>query len=834
MILEEDDAFAALRAMARGEPQLGWRAPANPAFDRLRQAWTAPHRRSALELAVLLRQALVHEAARRQGEGVSMVLAQGSPLQDFHAWNDVGLDAQQLADGWLVSERLWSPGWAAMPAVEPLDAFAAAERPRPAAEHASCAGDPFLEWLGHTRYQSLGQRAAVRSALTTPPGATLAVSLATGEGKSLIFQLIARVGFAGSEPSEPGLTLVVVPTVALAIDHENAALEKGLEAPVAYRGGVDENNQALISRIDRDAQALCVASPEAVCGPLRRSLTAAAERGRLRALVVDEAHLIDSWGTGFRTEFQSLSGLRHQWMGAAPPGTAARTILLSATLTAATLNMLRTLFAGPGEFQSISALRLRGEPDYWTIACPTEADREARVLEALRHVPRPAILYVTRVVDAKAWRDRLEANGFEHAELVHGETGISERDRILRAWRDGDVDLVVATSAFGLGIDYRHVRAVVHACVPESLDRFYQEVGRGGRDGRSCLALTLHTPGDIAIAKRISKALVISLDRGRQRWGAMFEQRTPMDEPDTYMLPLDVAPSQEPEDIDMRGERNSDWNARVLTLMARAGMVQLLGAPTPSKERVGQYEVVRVLDLEHAREATWRRQVQPVRQGLATASQNNLALMRRFLAAQACPSPLLLNLYSAGPEAHACSRCSACRTDKARRQAERPRLEPSPPWPAPRALAPRVAEPLDGNRRLVVWYDPSRQDRTFRRRMGEIVRALHNGGVCNVVLLSAPSQVASDVRAACRDFPMFVTEVARLTQRRLPPGPELIVAGPNASLERLDFSPRRAGAEQILLLPEGLEDPTRPSVLLATTYAGRNQHFETFFRRVCA
>ena len=106
------------------------------------------------------------------------------------------------------------------------------------------------------------------------------------------------------------------------------------------------------------------------------------------------------------------------------------------------------------------------------------------MLEALRHVPRPAILYVTRVVDAKAWRDRLEAEGFEHAELVHGETGANERDRILRGWRDGDIDLVVATSAFGLGIDYRHVRAVVHACIPESLDRFYQEVGRGGRDGR--------------------------------------------------------------------------------------------------------------------------------------------------------------------------------------------------------------------------------------------------------------------------------------------------------------------------------------------------------------
>lgn len=283
----------------------------------------------------------------------------------------------------------------------------------------------------------------------------------------------------------------------------------------------------------------------------------------------------------------------------------------------------------------------------------------------------------------------------------------------------------------------------------------------------------------------------------------------------------------------MRGERNSDWNARVLTLMARAGMVQLLGSPVSSERHVGPHEVVRVLDLEHAREATWRRRVQPVRQDLAKASQNNLALMRRFLTAQTCPAPLLLGLYSAGPEAHACSRCSACRADKTRRQPERPRLEPTPPWSAPRALSPEVAEPLDANRRVVVWYDPSRQDRTFRRRMGEIVRALYNAGVCNVVLLAAPSQMTSDVRAACRDLPMFVTEVKRLTQRRLPQGPELVVAGRDASLERLDFSPRRPDAEQILLLPKSLEDPTRPGVLLAATYAGRHQPFEAFFKRVC-
>jgi superfamily II DNA/RNA helicase len=828
MILEGDAAFAALRDLAADLPRDAWRAPAHPAFDRLRRAWGQPAARTPLELAVLLRQALGLEASRRQTTSVSLALAPDSPLQTFEAWGGAGLDAERLAGGWLVTNCAWRPNWAASGGSP--DAFAVAEQLRPGAALAACAGDPFLAQLGYSTYQSPGQRAAVRAALTTPPGATLAVSLATGEGKSLIFQLAARLGFAGDDPRTPGLTVVVVPTVALAIDHENAAVEQGLSAPIAYRGGQESDNQALIAQIDADAQVLCVASPEAICGPLRRAITAAATRGRLRALVVDEAHLIDGWGTGFRTEFQTLSGLRHQWVLAAPPTTAARTLLLSATLTASTLEMLQTLFSGPGDFQTISALRLRAEPDYWSVACTSEVDREIQVIDALRHVPRPAILYVTRVVDAKAWRDRLADLGFSHVELVHGETSGGERDRILKAWRLGDVDLVVATSAFGLGIDYRHVRSVLHACIPESLDRFYQEVGRGGRDGRGCLSLTFHTQGDQSIAEHVGKTLVISIDRGRQRWMSMFAQRIPTDTKDTYILPLDVAPSYEPEDIDMRGERNSDWNARVLTLMARARMIELQGAPPAGL--VGRHEIVRVLRQEHSREAAWRCFVEPVRADLMAGSETNLTRMREVLSSGRCPAPLLLDLYSAGPDAHACSRCEECRADATARRPERPRAEPATPWPPPRALEAHMAGLLDAKGRQVVWYDPARADRTFRRRAGDILRALYAGGVCNVALIDAPFVLAETLREAARDLPIFFTQVGRLTQRRLPQGASLVVCGPANGLESLDLASRPLERAEFLWLPQGQEDPSRPGVPLASTYA-TGTSFEAFYRSIC-
>lgn len=833
MSLAADAAFAALKRLIAKQGDGDWAAPAAPAFDRLRRAWMAPDLRTHAELAVLLRQALLHETQRREGLAASLVLPPGSPLQGFTQWAESGLRADPLDGGWLVHAEPWRPDWAAT-APDGLDGYAAGESPRRFADGAIVARDPCLAALDYPAYQSVGQRAAVRSALTTPPGGSLAVGLATGEGKSLLFQLVAKVGFATSgDTAAPGLTVVVTPTVALAIDHENSAIEKGFTAPIAYRGGEASSNATLVAGIEAGTQSLCIASPEALCGPLRGPLARAARRGEFRALVVDEAHLIDSWGTGFRTEFQSLSGARREWIHLAPPGQELRTLLLSATLPPLTLAMLKTLFAGPGPFESISALRLRSEPDYWAQVCETEAIRQTRVLEAIRRAPRPAILYVTRVADAEAWRARLIDAGFLHVAMVHGETPGHERDSILKGWRAGAIDLVVATSAFGLGIDYRHVRSVVHACIPESLDRFYQEVGRGGRDGRTCLSLALYTPGDEHVARRISRALVISLERGLQRWSSMYERRSPAAEPGAYVLPLDVAPSQAAEDIDMRGERNSDWNARVLALLARSGLVELHGAPPRDETWQGPHEIVRVLNPGHLRPETWRKKVEPVRRALASASDTSLDLMMRFLSATTCPAPLLLGLYGAGPDAHACSRCALCRVDPSAKRPERPRLEPPPPWRRWWPLGERISALLDRSGRLLVWYEPDELP-TLSRRFRALLLDLRREGVLNVALVRAPEPFGADVDRALGDQAAFVTCVERLTQRRLPAGPHLAMLGPSAAVELLDLQPRADGEAQILLVPSGLRDPARPDGLLSATYGGKTLSFESFYARLHA
>lgn len=94
--------------------------------------------------------------------------------------------------------------------------------------------------------------------------------------------------------------------------------------------------------------------------------------------------------------------------------------------------------------------------------------------------------------------------GFSRLGLVHGKTSQQNRDSVVAGWRTGALDLVVGTSAFGLGIDYAHARSVIHACVPETLDRFCQEVGRGGRDGCGALSLIIPAGSDKHLARRMS------------------------------------------------------------------------------------------------------------------------------------------------------------------------------------------------------------------------------------------------------------------------------------------------------------------------------------------
>jgi superfamily II DNA helicase RecQ len=534
------------------------------------------------DLAVLVRH-LLRAEAERTGASKWLPVPRERPWPQRAEWAAYGMSSIDATEAQHVFADPWLPNWLTGDGADPATHALRGEHRSPIGDPELEPADPFLTHAtGLRHYRSAGQRETIRAVLTTPPNATIVGNLPTGSGKSLagyVQALIAR---------NPGTTVVVIPTTSLAIDQERAFRElvaqhgQGARFPgrLSYYGELAESSRAEIRRKLADGtQGILFTSPESLITSLSSALYAAAGRGLLRTLVIDEAHIVSQWGAEFRPAFQALAGVRNDLLTtAAAAGAHFRTVLLSATLTSESIFTLQRLFGHPGPTELISAVTLRDEPGYWVAASSDAETRAARVLDSIRHLPRPLILYTTKVADAKQWRDRLLDAGFRRVMLVAGETSANERAEAIRRLRDGSLDLVVATSAFGLGVDQPDVRAVVHACLPETIDRFYQEVGRGGRDGRPSVSMLLSAPSDARIADGLAHTKLISLDRGFERWSEMQTHGSAIGD-GRIKLPLDVSP---PDLFGDSGE-NRAWNLRTLLLMSRGGLLSLEATAPPRR-----------------------------------------------------------------------------------------------------------------------------------------------------------------------------------------------------------------------------------------------------------
>ena len=430
---------------------------------------------------------------------------------------------------------------------------------------------PGEEWLaahlGKSKWRSQAQREAAWGALIAAQNSSTLVGLPTGAGKSLVYQVCAAF--------QPGLTVVVVPTVALGIDQVNALCLtplKDTHNPLLYTSDIDAVGVLEAVR-DKNCR-LVVTSPESiVAGRLGAILKNHAENGWFARIVIDEAHIVDSWGSSFRVEFQLLGARLRNWRNISPNGI--RLLLLSATFGPGTTDTLKTLFGGdevPWEEYVIQ--RLRPEIHYFSPGVDLDMELQERlVLEAILHLPRPMIMYLTEIKKAEAWMLRLKSLGLKRVECFHGETRQSERSRILDKWRSDELDMVVATSAFGLGVDKADVRTVLHACYPENIDRYYQEVGRGGRDGAPCTAVALWTKDDRVVGSRLGAKLLSDEKKISGRWSAMWNLAQLTDSDSQYRIPLWVSPNY------MLHERTYDesvtWNKRLLLMMERAEILRI-------------------------------------------------------------------------------------------------------------------------------------------------------------------------------------------------------------------------------------------------------------------
>lgn len=493
------------------------------------------------------------------------------------AWQAHGF--RRSGDQWQAEP--WLPSWLDSQRIAP-DLEVARRAPR--RPNWRLAADPFYaETARRHTYLSPGQKESVRVVSAARSGDSVICVLPTGSGKT-------DVVLTRAIRSRPRQSCLIVPTVALAQDLEGRIQDiTGERQQIAYHGGLTGPEKTeLAQRLRAGEQWLVITSPEAACTALARPLEEVAAEGRLDLFAIDEAHIVAEWGDAFRPAFHTLAGLRRRLIECAPAGRRPVTVMLTATLDDYGLQTLQRLYPGIRRL-IISAQVTRPEPAWWMSHCATEDDKRERFLETCRHLPRPLIVYTTlhtsnqstTVSEVLSW---LRGAGLKAVVGVTGPDGYAARRAASLGLRlAGDItsdrDIVVATSAFGLGIDIADVRGVIHLCVPESVNRLYQEVGRAGRDGNASLSLVLWTDADAQVARQMTEARLIGPDKAWKRWRSMTTSNAAHFNDDLVTVDL-TTPT---DDVTYPwSDANRYWNTQVLSAMDRAGMIQLEWPPPPN------------------------------------------------------------------------------------------------------------------------------------------------------------------------------------------------------------------------------------------------------------
>ncbi|MDQ8206668.1 protein DpdF [Coraliomargarita sp. SDUM461003] len=466
----------------------------------------------------------------------------------------------------------WSPSWLDHPNPSP---FHLVEEGKPVRLEKKVPCDPAVtDRFGITEYLSCAQRDVIRAVALSKQDSINVVVLPTGSGKSLVGLSAALFG------PDLGVSIVVVPTIALAYDqmHEAKKHCDGLCVDAWHSNLSAADKKAIKERIRSGQQRILYASPESVVGTLSTSLAVAAQSGLIRAFIVDEAHMISQWGNGFRPEFQSMAGLWRQIRSICPEGRSFRTVLMTATLTDEAFESIATFYGPRENIDVLASVHLRPEPQYFLRHCMSLNEQTERVLETLKHGPRPVILYTTERSLADRWYTRLKDEGYKRVARVHGNTTGPLREQAIQQWRDNEVDIMVATSAFGLGMDKGDIRLVIHACVPETIDRFYQEIGRGGRDGYSTVSMLLWTDRDSKTAHGISTPSVITEELALERWKSLFDRKPERwIEDDVFLADLrSLRPGKSWD-----SELNKEWNLKTILLLERSGALEIISRPVP-------------------------------------------------------------------------------------------------------------------------------------------------------------------------------------------------------------------------------------------------------------
>lgn len=358
---------------------------------------------------------------------------------------------------------------------------------------------------------------------------TLAL-LPTGGGKSICFQVPAL--------AMDGFCLVISPLIALMKDQVENLKKKGIKAAAIYSGMSQHDIELTINNIlfDHTYKFLYV-SPERL---KTEFFQANLNRMKISLIAVDEAHCISQWGYDFRPPYLEIAEIR-------PFFPEIPVLALTATATPEVVKDIQKRLDFKKENLFQKSFR-RENLIYYIVK---EEDKLHRVLRIIERYPGTGIVYVRNRRKTKEIAEFLQKHHVT-ADYYHAGLDLSERERKQLSWMKGDIRVIVSTNAFGMGIDKPDVRFVIHLDIPDSLEAYFQEAGRGGRDEKPAIAVMLYDAHDVKELKQnfelsypplsVIKKIYHDMAQYYQiSWGAGADSVFPFD-PDLMAKQIQVKP----------------------------------------------------------------------------------------------------------------------------------------------------------------------------------------------------------------------------------------------------------------------------------------------------